>query len=377
MIGEHGCSADEVRARLALIQCAGIGPLTYLALIKTFGDALTAVQADSAQLRAEQCSEKLVRLLLKTQLSSADPVLEKIQQSKLSLLLHDQDGYPRALGALTDLPPLLFARGNSELLNQPQLAVVGSRKASKATRDLTTQIAEEIALHGLVITSGLALGVDAAAHSGAVQARKPTIAVMGTGVDVIYPARHQALAEQILQNDGVLVSEFIPGTKPFPANFPKRNRIISGLSLGVLVAEAAEKSGSLITAAHALNQGREVMALPGPAWNPAYAGNNRLIQQGAMLVLNSRDVLETLEWQQMSAAENQPISNEDSQQQVLAEEEAKVLKCLTDQVSAIDQIIELCGLTAGVVSSILLTLELRGLIIATPGGFYRAPASYF
>jgi len=204
--------------------------------------------------------------------------------------------YPEALAEIAQPPLLLFVTGNPVLLNKPQLAMVGSRSPSFDGRQLARQFAAEISRNGLLVTSGLAAGIDGASHAGALAAGFPTIAVMATGVDLVYPKQHRELAEQIRQQ-GALVTEFPLGLAPKAQNFPQRNRIISGLSLGVLVVEAAIKSGSLITARFAMEQNREVFAIPGSIHNPVAKGCHRLIRDGAKLVESAQDISEELSLQ--------------------------------------------------------------------------------
>ncbi len=199
--------------------------------------------------------------------------------------------YPKQLSEIPKPPEILFVSGSIEVLHQPQVAIVGSRNASPIGLETAYSFANELSKAGLVITSGMALGIDGAAHRGALEAHYPTIAVLGTGIDTIYPLRHTTLAEQITKQ-GAIISEFPLKTTPSPANFPRRNRIISGLSLGTLVVEASTKSGSLITARLAAEQGREVFAIPGSIHNPRAKGCHQLINQGAKLVENIEDILQ-------------------------------------------------------------------------------------
>ncbi len=208
------------------------------------------------------------------------------------ITLHDAR-YPTLLREIDDAPPMLFIQGDPTILNLPQIAIVGSRNPSASGRQTATDFAHFLASAGLAITSGLADGIDGAAHQGALETKNSTLAVTGTGLDRVYPAKHRELAHRIAEQ-GALISELPPGTPPIPANFPRRNRIISGLSLGTLVVEAAQKSGSLITARLATEQGREVFAIPGSIHNPLARGCHALIRQGAKLVETAGDILEEL-----------------------------------------------------------------------------------
>jgi len=213
-------------------------------------------------------------------------------QARHILTLHDP-AYPALLKEIADPPPLLFVRGDPAVLSRPQLGIVGSRNPTPGGRSLAEDFARSLSRCGLVVTSGMALGIDAAGHRGALRGGGTTLAVAGTGPDRIYPARHRDLARAIVEQ-GAIISEFAPGTPALPSNFPRRNRIISGLSLGVLVVEAACRSGSLITARLAAEQGREVFALPGSIHNPLARGCHHLIRQGAKLVEDIEDIVEEL-----------------------------------------------------------------------------------
>lgn len=214
----------------------------------------------------------------------ADRLLEYAEQHQLHLLTLSDPGYPELLRQIPDPPLLLWISGAPDILSLPQLAMVGSRKASREGVRLAYEFAAVLSAAGVMPVSGLALGVDAAAHRACVEQQQPTLAVVGTGLDRVYPQRHQALAAAIVDQGGAIVSEYPPGTAPLPGNFPRRNRIISGLAVGTLVVEAALRSGSLITARQALEQGREVFALPGSIHNPLSRGCHALIREGATLV---------------------------------------------------------------------------------------------
>jgi DNA processing protein len=254
--------------------------------------------------------------------------------------------YPGLLLQIADPPPLLYVHGNVEALGQLQLAMVGSRNPTASGQRTATEFARYLALAGLTITSGLALGIDAASHQGALDVGKSTIAVMGTGLDRVYPSRHRELAHVIAEH-GALVSEFPVGTAPKPENFPRRNRIISGLSLGILVVEAAIRSGSLISARCAGEQGREVFAIPGSIHNTLARGCHALIRQGAKLV-------ET----RASAPE-------------LSADYLQLLDSIGYDPTSVDALVETSGLTPAEVSSMLLQLEMSGYLASSAGGLYN------
>jgi DNA processing protein len=274
------------------------------------------------------------------------------------------------LRQIADPPPVLFVKGDVSLLNYPQLAIVGSRNPSPVGAETSYAFARSLSACGLTITSGLALGVDAAAHRGALDGNGATIAVTGTGLDRVYPAQHRKLAHAISAR-GALVSEFPPGTAPKPDHFPRRNRIISGLSLGTLVTEAALRSGSLITAQQALEQGREVFAIPGSIHNPLARGCHSLLRNGAKLVEEICDIIDELGQFQPAVSTRAPnqrsispaIPGLDQQQQM-------VVNNLGFEPTSMDTLIERTGFSADNLATSLLSLELAGLVSAVPGGLY-------
>ncbi len=293
------------------------------------------------------------------------------------LLRRGDAPYPPQLAALADPPPVLYVLGNVELLREAQIAIVGSRHPTAAGRSLAARIASDLATAGLVITSGLARGIDAAAHEAALAAGGRTIAVCGTGLDICYPAQHRALFERIAR-DGLLVSEFPPGTPPRAPHFPQRNRVISGLARGVVVVEAAADSGSLITARHALAQGREVFAIPGSPLNPLAAGCLELLRQGATLARGAADILPEIAIKiegnvQVDQQLGLPIEG-NTKVSRLDKEYEMLLDALGFEPSTVDDLVERTGLGAGVVASMLLILELEGRVETRPGALYNRVA---
>lgn len=352
---------------LALHRAPGIGSASFCRLLKEYSSP-AAVFAASGKIAG--LSDETQRYLRQPDWEAVEQDLRWLEQPGRYLLTLADRGYPALLREIPDPPPVLFVHGDSSLLSLPQLAIVGSRNPSPAGAEVAAQFANYLARSGLVISSGLALGIDAAAHQGALAAKAPTIAVAGTGLDRVYPARHRALAHAISEG-GALVSEFPIGTPPLPQNFPRRNRLISGLSLGVLVIEAALQSGSLITARLGAEQGREVFAIPGSIYNPLARGCHRLIREGAKLVEAAQDILEelgsligaTTELQSREEFKETNASTKDPEYQLL-------LDNLGYDPLPIDILVERCRLTAEEVSSMLLVLELQGLITALPGGRY-------
>lgn len=293
------------------------------------------------------------------------------QQDRHTLLTWFDPRYPELLKQIPDAPLLLYASGQIEALQEPQLAIVGSRHCSRQGEQLAFEMAAHLGRSGLSICSGMALGIDAQAHRGALSAQAPTLAVLGTGIDRIYPARHRDLAHQIFEQ-GLLLSELPLGSKPLKGHFPRRNRIISGLSVGTLVVEASLNSGSLITAQLALDQGREVFAIPGSIHNPLAKGCHRLIRQGAQLVETAQEILLDLQphlEQQLEADDPQPHLS--AQPKALDEAYQNLLECMGFEPVGIDELALVSGLTTAEVSSMLLILELEGLVLPAAGGHYQ------
>ncbi|MCE0556571.1 DNA-processing protein DprA [Motilimonas sp. E26] len=297
-----------------------------------------------------------------------DATIAWASENKCAIICYGDETYPAILREIASPPLVLFAQGNLALLAQPQIAVIGSRNATYYGRDKATEFAQQLSQVGLVITSGLALGVDTCAHQGALQGSGETIAVLGSGLGNIYPKRNLGLAQKI-KEQGLLLSEFLPKTPPLAKNFPRRNRIISGLSLGTLVIEASIKSGSLITAKYALEQNREVFALPGSVDNVQACGCHWLIKQGAKLVTELADIIDEL----------QLIVSPPPVQLALLEEKntgntlpfPRLLDSVGFEATSIDLVVERSGEPVQQVQSQLLELELEGWIAQVPEGYVR------
>ncbi len=293
-------------------------------------------------------------------------LLEQVDARVIDLTSGD---YPPLLAAIPDPPPVLYLRGNSDVLLHPQLAIVGSRNASSAGLRAARDLAGAAAEAGLVVTSGLALGIDGAAHEGALRVGGASVAVMATGVEQVYPCRHRPLAEQLLAEEGCLVSEFPPGSGPRREHFPRRNRVISGLSLGVLVVEAALPSGSLITAHTAAEQGREVFALPWSIFHPGGRGCLSLLRDGASLVLDLDDL-----WYELEALVGVQRALTLPAQAGAEPElppESSLLQWLGDSAMGVDELVSCSGRTAMDVMTELSTLELAGKVTREAGGYAR------
>jgi len=299
-------------------------------------------------------------------------------ESNSQLISFDDEKYPQLLKQIYDPPLILFVKGNAEILNHQQIAIVGSRNASIQGRESANEFSTALALSDVVITSGLALGIDAAAHRAAVNVQRATIAVIATGIDKVYPGRHKLLAKDILTSGGAIVSEFLPGTEPRAGHFPKRNRIISGLSSAVLIIEAAIKSGSLITARCALEQNREVFALPGYIHNPQIKGCHWLIKQGAKLVDEVADILDEMNYSTINGLNLNRKNNRNKDKETEVEKNGdqdlfndSLLASVGYEITPVDMVVSRSKLPTDVVLTRLTMFELRGLVSAVPGGYIK------
>ena len=301
---------------------------------------------------------------------AAEAALNWKKSSNCHILTLKDAKYPQMLRNINDAPPVIYVKGDIDVLSKPQIAMVGTRNPTANGRELARAFASHFAKLGFVVTSGLALGVDGQAHQGVLDVvGGQTIAVLGHGLDFIYPAKHERLANQIVAQGGALVSEFPLKTAAKASNFPRRNRIISGLSLGTLVVEAAMKSGSLITARTAVEQGREVFAIPGSIHNPAVRGCHHLIKQGAKLVETADDVLEEMGvLLKYVTRDTTPKITEEHSAVGLASELKKLLDSVDYEMTPIDTVINRTGIVAQEVSGMLLELELEGYITSVLGG---------
>lgn len=357
---------------LILLHAPGVGPRNYAHLLAQFTTPQAARRASRSALQALGCGAVTVDYLAADTWPEVERDLAWLADTdNHALTLHDP-AYPPLLRQLSDAPPVLFVRGAVEVLSTPQLAIVGSRNPTPGGAEAAYEFAAHLARAGLTITSGLALGIDAASHRGTLAADGATIAVAATGLDRVYPASHRELAHDITVR-GALVSEFPPGTPPLPEHFPRRNRIISGLSLGTLVVEAALRSGSLITARHAVEQGREVFAIPGSIQSPLARGCHALIRQGAKLVERANDIIEELgALADFNAAAGAAQLSADgaSAPAFVDPEYQKLFECMDFVPISIDQLVQRSGLTAEAVSSMLLIMELQGRVVAVAGGRY-------
>lgn len=364
---------------LALNRAPGVGPVKFVQLLKQFGNPRELFSAGPAIWRQAGLKESLLDYLRNPSWDAVERDLDWLALPGHHVLtLHDA-AYPERLREIHDPPPLLFVQGDISLLSYPQLAMVGSRNPSRSGEDTAVSFARHLSLVGLIITSGMAFGIDAASHRGALNGSGRTIAVTGTGLEHVYPRRHKELAEAIKAH-GALVSELPPDSPALGRNFPRRNRIISGLSLGTLVVEATLRSGSLITARQAAEQGREVFAIPGSIHNPLAKGCHALIKEGVKLVETADDIIEELSGfyplptplnDEIKPEPTPPATETEPDMPGLGDDYRRLLEKMgIGEPVSIDELVEYCGLTAEAVSSMLLILELNGLVTTHPGGKY-------
>ncbi len=356
---------EEIEDWLLLASVPGIGPKRFSTLIHRFGSPQRVFSATPAELSAIPDMDRRVISSIRQGGNRrwAQEQVAKMEAKGVHLLTISSEDYPSLLRQIFDPPPLLFLRGELTKEDSSALAIVGSRLATVYGRLVTERLAFQLAKRGITIVSGLARGIDSAAHQGALKAGGRTLAVLGCGVDVIYPPENKGLMEQIMAR-GAVISEFPLGTPPEPGNFPQRNRLISGLSLGVIVVEASERSGALITAQCALDQGREVFAIPGNINVRTSKGTNKLIKEGAKLVAGIEDILEEL---------GMASGPSDYSPPQLEGDEATVFELLSSEPVHVDRIIRQTGYSSSRVLSLLLSLELKGLVRQLSGKqFVRA-----
>lgn len=348
---------------LALNRMNQIGPRTIAKLYQRWPDLSVLFSMSAASLITEGIPKRIADIITTFDISKVEADLRWQDIPNHRILTWDERDYPYLLKEIYDPPPVLYAIGDLACLSRPTIAMVGTRNPTPTGQDTAKQMAYELAQHQMTIVSGLALGIDAAAHRGCLQAQGKTVAVMGTGIDCIYPLRHKKLAEEISAT-GLLLSEFPLGTSPIAGHFPRRNRIISGLSLSILVVEAAIRSGSLVTARLALEQNRDVLAIPGSIHNPLARGCHHLLQQGAKLVTCCDDVLHELRIDYTRAAQEELPT-------MLATQDENLVKCIGFEVTSVDQIIERSGWNVEKVTCQLADLEIQGKVFAVPGGYVR------
>ncbi|MDP2952393.1 MAG: DNA-processing protein DprA [Chloroflexota bacterium] len=354
----------DIRFWVGFSLIPGIGRVRFQQLERHFGDLEQAWKAPTSELRQAGLDRRAVESILTGRSRiSLDEEMEKLERSRVKVLIWPDPAYPSRLKEIPDPPPLLYLRGTLLPEDEVSLAVVGTRRATAYGREVAEGLVSDLVHSRITIVSGLARGIDSVAHRTALETGGRTIAVFGCGLDHIYPPENLKLA-QAIQEQGALVSEYPLGTLPRAENFPRRNRIMSGLALGVLVVEAGDASGALRTVEHALDQGREVFAVPGSILSPASRGTNRLIQEGAKLVRSAQDILEELNLtmipRQLEMKELAPAD----------EPELALLKLLSREPTHIDDLYRRCGLPVATVSGTLAVMELKGMVKQVGGMNY-------
>ena len=368
----------DIRAWLVVSQTPGVGAIRFHKLLKQIGQPEQILKASSHELRNAGLDEKAIRFLKAPPPEKIIPSLTWAKAANHTIRTFHCRQYPEKIKELKDAPPLLYIKGNESLLNEPQVAVVGSRQPTPGGRTNAKKFSHDITKSGLIVNSGMASGIDAVAHDAALISGGTTVAVIATGPDKIYPAKNKPLAERIAEH-GVLVSEFPVGTEPTRTNFPRRNRLISALSLGVVIIEATLRSGALITARLAAEQGKDVFAVPGSIQNPKAQGCHRLIQQGAKLVEKAEDILLELQPQLKPYIQNGKDEAESRKETNIDERGGtklsdiyfKVLESMGYDPIDVDTLAERCGLPVQTVSATLLTLEIENYVGEENGIYIR------
>jgi DNA processing protein len=356
---------SQLKFWLGFNRISGIGPAKVQALLGYFGDLQNAWRATGLQLRQIGFDQRTIdQFLLERETLDLDQCLEQVTSSDVHVLTWDSPEYPAQLREISNSPPVLFVRGELQASDRWAVAVVGTRRLTRYGRQVTRELVSGLAKSGITVVSGLARGIDGEAHLAALESGGRTVAVLGSGVDQIYPPEHRDLAARIERGRGAIISEYALGTEPEARNFPPRNRIISGLSLGVLIVEAGAKSGALITGRFAIEQDRDVFAVPGNINSVASQGTNQLIQQGAKLVTRVEDILEELNLRM--AVEQADLFTAMPE----SAEEAALIGILTAEPTHIDDLSRTTGMPSSLVGSTLTLLELKGMVQQVGGMSY-------
>lgn len=357
---------DDTRYWVGFNLVKGIGAVRFQNLLNAFGDLESAWNASLFDLTAAGLSAKLVERVAQVRANvNLDEIMAQADKAGIRILTWQDDEYPAHLKEIDQPPPVLYLRGEITPEDSWAVAIVGTRAVTPYGRQVTDELATTLVQHGVTIVSGLARGVDAVAHSAALKAGGRTLAVLGSGVDKIYPPEHRQMAEKI-SSSGAVISDYAPGTPPESANFPPRNRIISGLSMAIVVVEAGDTSGALITAEFAAEQGRDVFAIPGSIYAPQSKGTNRLLRNGAKTLLTPQDVLEALDLtRNVERREIRKVIPTDTT-------EAALLETLGAEPIHVDEIRNRTGLPIEKVSSALTMMELKGMVRQVGGMNYVA-----
>ena len=350
---------DKLKYLIALSHFPKFGPVRLKRIKKYFPEYKNAFNASSSELEKAGIEKNIAEEFVSARVAiNPDQLMEKLNQENIKATTVDCANYPKLLLEIYNPPQILYYKGKLKGGNELSLAVVGSRKHTSYGKRATEDITKELTRNNLIIVSGLALGIDAIAHSAVVEARGKTIAVLGSGADKesIYPSSNRYLAEKIVESGGAVISEFPLGTQPLRHHFPQRNRIIAGISLGTLVIEAGEKSGALITANCALEQNRDVFAMPGSIYSEASKGPNKLIQLGAKSITKAEDIIEALDLNQVNAyIDNKKIIPESA-------EEEKILSHLTREPEHINELVRKTNLNTSIINSALAVMEMKGMV---------------
>lgn len=367
-------SSDDIKDWITLHSIPGVGSISFLRLVKFFGSPRAVLDAGLKDLLSVRGITPAISKSIVDYRDTIDAEreLDLIKQHGCRIIKIDDEEYPANLRTIYDPPPIIYIKGSIIPNDSQSISIVGARKASVYGKSVAENISKELVLKGFTIVSGMAHGIDASAHNAALDAGGRTIAVMGNGLDIIYPPNNEKLYEKII-NSGAVISEFPMGTEPKKENFPIRNRIISGLSLGTLVVEASNHSGALITANYALEQGREVFAIPGPIFSEISKGTNNLIKQGAKLVESTDDILSELAFYTPNSYSNkcEYLKDDDKiMEKQLSEEEYKIWKVVDYTPIHIDDITRQTNLPTSVVSAMLVILELKGLVQQQTGKLF-------
>jgi len=377
---------EELESWIRLWRVSGIGSKKFQLLLDYFDSPAVVFASNTSQITQAGLSQKDANSILdqKNNDDAAKLDLDWLAGSdQHHIITLNSPEYPQRLKQINDAPALLYVHGNLSVLQDPQLGIVGSRNPTQGGHNNAYEFAKHLAQTGLCITSGLALGIDGAAHQGAIDGNGPTIAVIATGIDRVYPAKHRELAHKIVEN-GAIVSEFPVGTHPDSRHFPRRNRIISAMSYGVLVVEAALKSGSLITARLAMEQNREVFAIPSSIHSPLAKGCHQLIRQGAKLVETAEDILEEMagvidlndhssankQFDTLSSTSNETPSSDTESENNIDQEQSDLLNAMGYDPISIDQLVVATDLDAASIAAMLLILELQNYVAGNGGGTY-------
>lgn len=360
---------EERNYYLAFSLTNGIGPKTFKLLLKHFKSAQKAWNTNSIELKKAGLSDRLIQKLEKTRCElDIKNYLEKLKHKKAFFIALCDKEYPKLLKEIENPPIVLFAKGNVLKVNfEKTIGIVGTRRITNYGSDVTRLFSTELAVSGFTIVSGLAMGVDAVAALSAIEANGKTIAVLGNGVDLCFPSSNEKLYDKILEGNGIIVSEFPLGQSPTQGSFPSRNRIIAGLSMGVLVTEGAKDSGSLITADYAFKFNRKVFAIPGPITSSLSVAPLKLIEKGAKLVTSADDILKELKMQKSkvkNASQNSKFAN-------LTKEELKIVQILENEALHFDEIVRRLKLKASQTGILISVLEVKGLLKAIKGGYYQ------